>query len=307
MAEAVNADRTHFECERCGVFDCSGGAVKALTAEEEVSEAGKPRLGTFESRRRANASGYLRRYPRKFLGSDDIADLCSVRMPDLATRLDELLLRIVKVGERGPMGATLLLRKEDLVGVSWSLGPGEVDYLLDYLVSLGLVGLSQAEPGFVGLKVLVSGWKRVEEIRGVAGPSEQGFVAMWFAEEVKAAWVNGLKPGIEDAGYYAHRVDSKEYPGRVDDEIVAQIRRSRFLVADLTGHRPAVYYEVGFAHGLGLPVFFTCRDDHFAAEKQCFDVRQFNTIKWSAPKELRDKLAMRIEASIGRGPIKPQA
>lgn len=45
----------------------------------------------------------------------------------------------------------------------------------------------------------------------------------------------------------------------------AEIRRSRFLVADFThdkkqGARGSVYYEAGFAHGLNIPVIFTARD-----------------------------------------------
>ena len=33
------------------------------------------------------------------------------------------------------------------------------------------------------------------------------------------------------------------------------------MVCDLTGYRGGVYFEAGFAHGLGLPVIYTCRKD----------------------------------------------
>ena len=42
-----------------------------------------------------------------------------------------------------------------------------------------------------------------------------------------------------------------------------QIRKSKFLIADFTGQRGGVYYEAGFAYGLGLPVIWTCRKDWF--------------------------------------------
>ncbi len=35
----------------------------------------------------------------------------------------------------------------------------------------------------------------------------------------------------------------------------------RFMIADFTGHRGGVYFEAGFAHGLGIPVIWTCRED----------------------------------------------
>jgi hypothetical protein len=58
--------------------------------------------------------------------------------------------------------------------------------------------------------------------------------------------------------------------------MISQIRRSKFLIADFTGHRGGVYFEAGYAMGLGLPVFWTCRRDdldklHFGirSEVQC--------------------------------------
>jgi hypothetical protein len=51
---------------------------------------------------------------------------------------------------------------------------------------------------------------------------------------------------------------------KVDDVIVAEIRRSRFLVADFTCEpgkvRGGVYFEAGFARGLNIPIIWTCRD-----------------------------------------------
>ena len=41
---------------------------------------------------------------------------------------------------------------------------------------------------------------------------------------------------------------------KIDDEIVAEIRRSKFIIADFShgsdGARGGVYFEAGFAHGL---------------------------------------------------------
>jgi hypothetical protein len=53
------------------------------------------------------------------------------------------------------------------------------------------------------------------------------------------------------------RVDQKHHHlNKVDDEIIAEIRRSRFLVADFTCEpgkvRGGVYFEAGFAMGLNM-------------------------------------------------------
>ena len=126
---------------------------------------------------------------------------------------------------------------------------------------------------------------------------------MWFDETTRDAYANGFEPAIRDAGYDPLRIDRVEHVGKIDDEIIAQIRRSRFVVADFTGHRGGVYFEAGFALGLDLPVFWTCRKDEIGGLH--FDIRQFNCIDWADSNELADRLQKRIEAVIGAGPRKP--
>ncbi len=133
--------------------------------------------------------------------------------------------------------------------------------------------------------------------------SAQGFVAMWFHETMRDAYIGGFEVGIRNAGYDPLRVDRVEHIGKIDDEIISQIRRSRFVVADFTGQRSGVYFEAGFALGLNLPVFWTCRQNQI--DELHFDIRQFNCIDWTEPPELADRLQKRIEAVIGAGPRKP--
>ena len=106
---------------------------------------------------------------------------------------------------------------------------------------------------------------------------------MWFDNEMEEAWVKGFQPGIEEAGFEAVRIDKKDFNNKIDDEIIAEIRRSRFVVAYFThgkkGARGGVYYEAGFAHGLGIGVIFTWRKD-----------------------ELKTNLKNRIVATLGEGP-----
>lgn len=97
-------------------------------------------------------------------------------------------------------------------------------------------------------------------------------------------------------------INLEHHLNRIDDEIVVQIRRSRFLVADLTGCRGGVYFEAGFAMGLGLPVIWTCKET--SQRKLHFDVNHFPFLWWNPNKcaEFRKALALRIERNVGRGP-----
>jgi len=154
--------------------------------------------------------------------------------------------------------------------------------------------------------ITLEGHFRLEELEHVHVPSSQAFVAMWFDDSVKRGYAKGIKPGIEDAGYRPFRVDQAKFNDKIDDEIIAQIRRSRFLVADFTqgddGARGGVYYEAGFAHGLGIPVIFTCHENSLGHLH--FDTRQYNHIVWEDPEQFRRELMNRICATVGDGPGK---
>ena len=107
-------------------------------------------------------------------------------------------------------------------------------------------------------------------------------------------------------GYDAFKINEKPDVDKIDDEIIGEIRRSRFLVADFThgseGARGGVYYEAGFAYGLGLTVIRSCRKDIMDRNELHFDVRQHYHVAWENSEQLRDGLEKRIRALIGEGP-----
>ena len=139
------------------------------------------------------------------------------------------------------------------------------------------------------------GWEEAEAIEKPAAVREKAFVAMWFSERVTFAFSNGIEPAIDETGYRAIRIDLQKHADSVIDRIFAEIKEARFIVADFTGQLGGVYFEAGFARGLGLDVIWTCRDDHF--QNLHFDVKGFNVIVWKTPHELRERLNDRIERS----------
>lgn len=183
----------------------------------------------------------------------------------------------------------------------------EIAFLLDYLTQRGwLIRDERKQPESVS--VTVDGYSRIEDSQAHTDRN-QAFVAMWFADDMNDAFGRGIQPALEDAGYSAMRIDRKEHVNKIDDEIIAEIRRSRFLVADFSqgedGARGGVYFEAGFALGLGIPVIYTCRKSDI--DKLHFDTRQYNHIVWETPEELRPALKNRILAVIGEGPNAPSS
>lgn len=131
--------------------------------------------------------------------------------------------------------------------------------------------------------------------------SGQAFVAMWFTKELNAVYSRGIKPAIRAAGYKPMIIRMKEHANKIDDEIIAEIRKSTFMVADFTGHRGGVYFEAGIAMGFGVPVIWACRKDDI--ENLHFDIRQYNCIDWTRPDELAKRLKKRIIHVLGQGRI----
>ncbi len=81
------------------------------------------------------------------------------------------------------------------------------------------------------------------------------------------------------------------------DEMVACIRKSKFMIADLTYQNQNIYFEAGFAQGLGIPVIYTCHQD--SVDNIMFDTQHSNQIQWTEFDELRTKLRNKILATIG--------
>src|SRR5262249_36628001 len=124
------------------------------------------------------------------------------------------------------------------------------------------------------------------------------FVAMSFGVELNTAYDEGIAPSIrDDCGFRVLRVDRVEHNDNINDKIIADLRSAQFVVADFTGHRNGVYFEAGFALGLGRPVVWTCQESDFKG-KVHFDTRPFNHILWSWPADLREKLTARVRATV---------
>jgi len=189
----------------------------------------------------------------------------------------------------------------------------ETASLANLLAQDGLLIAQSAPPGL--FHVSSAGWRYVDELDASGGDTTQAFVAMWFDDSMADAWRLGIEPGLRDAGYLPLRIDNKQHNGKIDDEIVAEIKRSKFLVADFTcgalegvagPHavpRGGVYYEAGFGHGLGKEVIFCCHRDRIGDVH--FDTRQFAHLVWTDPEELRSLLYNRVVATIGEAPNAP--
>jgi len=276
-------------CARCGRYQ--------LTRTASVNI----RNTTMSNRQRANMSGWISENPGFEISSTNLDSFLVLRNPSFHSRADKLLLHIEK--ETDYAGEYLI--KEPLwISSSWCLNDDELNASLEYLEYSNRLH-KQIDNKQALYKIIYGGWEHLERLKEVNPDSNQCFMAMWFDDQLKLIYDNAFAKAVSDAGYKPHRVDQREYNDNIDDEIIVQIKRSLFVVADFTGHRGGVYYEAGYAKGLGLEVIWTCRQDDI--DKLHFDIRQYNFIEWDTEHlpEFAEKLRKRIESVFGQGQYRP--
>ena len=80
------------------------------------------------------------------------------------------------------------------------------------------------------------------------------FVLMPFKPALDNVYREVRRAVEEYAGFECVRADEIARSNRITDDIYEQIQTARFLIADLTGGNPNVYYELGLSHALDKEV-----------------------------------------------------
>ncbi|MFZ3287933.1 MAG: hypothetical protein WA191_13955 [Telluria sp.] len=179
---------------------------------------------------------------------------------------------------------------------------------------LGLVPIEAEKVFFDGLSKLRTVLKLVEsgrEFEAAMLPSGTtvaptkyragtAFIMMWMDQKLPELTdvADTVKSVFSCFGIKALRADDIEHEGLITDRILSEIHTSEFLFADLTGARPNVYYEVGFAHALGKRVILFRK----SGTGLHFDLAGYNCPDYDNLRDLRGKLTKRLIGLTNRNP-----
>jgi hypothetical protein len=300
-----NRDAYSHSCHNCGEYLLSGTFKESL----QISSDDKIRIASYlQSRHLTGKSPVALTDEKLSQGDIDGVPLITIdeMLDQFPKRVDEKINRaLLNMGKLTKHFGQIIGITSEYYPLFYAINSQELITIIHELEQSGY--LRRAEFKSTGssyiaeISVTAKGFDRIYELGKVNPTSHQAFVAMWFDSSLDNIYEKGVKRAIEDAGYDSKRIDKKEFLGKIDDEIIAEIRRSRFLVADFTGFRTGVFYEAGFAYGLGIPVIFTCKEDYKDKIKEHFDTRQYKHITWKDENDLYTQLLNTIGASSSIG------
>lgn len=111
--------------------------------------------------------------------------------------------------------------------------------------------------------------------------------------------LDAIKEAANRCGIQAERVDEPHSSERITDRILESIRKAEFVIVELTGSRPNVFYEAGYAQGLRKTPIYIARD----GTKLEFDLKDYPVIFYRSLKALKDALEARLRGLRGTNAV----
>lgn len=253
-----------------------------------------------------NENIHLKEYPNIFV--KNVENVLSAPVSHAEKPINLLNLIAHKLKDKHPFTEALLNQKD-----LFSVKIADINEAFSWLETLKFQRLIESfgESGRDSLELttymLPAGWAKVQSSTNTLGKSNKVFIAMafnWGPEfnGLKSKYLNAIQDACASLGYEADIV-SQHHTGHIVDKIVAEIRDSKFIIADFTFNNRGAYFEAGYARALGKHVIHTVMEGHTDGDdsegkRLHFDIQQINYIKWSDPEDLKERIKDRIKAVI---------
>lgn len=205
--------------------------------------------------------------------------LVDPRLPGVKEQTDTLV-RIVGDKQRNAdVGKSIKIPNDEAVASIGAMSIDGIRFIVEELTSRKL--LQPRNPEHYALTF--DGWEMYEQLQRQHNEGPIAFMAMKFGDQsVDHAYRNCFKPAAKRAGFELRTLNEGQTAGLIDNRMRVELRKSRFVVADLTYANSGAYWEAGYAEGIGRPVIYTCEKSWFSEKKTHFDTNHCLTIRWDA-------------------------
>ena len=293
------------DCPNCGLFSISYSYASTLTNALKNCHADKKHL----------IAGYLYEFnkdsqePYDFMSGSLENLLNDARIPRTPMqRLERFLLNLYKVDDTiGKMtrinhGRVVRVKERTpcFLSLSYAKNESELIGMFDGLADLGYMIKIRHTDSMYDYYISPKGFERAEQLLSTNIDSRTAFIAMGFHDDLLEACEKAIKPACDKCGFEALLISDKPHNNGITDEIMAEIKRSKFVIVDFTYNNNGAYFEAGYAQGLGRPVIRCCKKEWFDTDGNNlhFDTRHYNTILWKSHDDLYEQLKNNIIVNI---------
>lgn len=142
----------------------------------------------------------------------------------------------------------------------------------------------------------IKGLERIERSK-VNKESKKIFIASQFKGFEKE--IEQMESAITEAGYTPVCMTDHQTNDYIMPEIFKQIKESIAIVGEISAGNNGVYFELGYAKGLGIETIVVSKKDNpDKLTKAHFDIAQISMIYYENPDDLKEKLVYRIKATL---------
>jgi len=282
----ANADQYVLDCPRCGRFNITGTLQAMLMSRiDEDNDDWRWILSHWIRKRQGESQPVV-------LGVNDFKIIPQeMALPSLGEQADNLIYYLGKTLK----AHSSILRPNthmlpSLLGAKES---SDVDYIASYLQDEGYLYFKKLSVSDVWEKdvtitndtdkefgLTVKGWFKFEEMKKSSSNSKFAFMAMEYNDELVETARSVFRPAVLQTGFDLRILRDYLKPGLIDNQMIVEIKKSRFLLVELTHRNNGAYWEAGYAEGLGKPVIYLCEKSEFEKNRTHFDTNHHTTIVW---------------------------
>ncbi|MCL1806701.1 MAG: nucleoside 2-deoxyribosyltransferase [Oscillospiraceae bacterium] len=304
----TKGDQYEFSCPNCGLWGIKREYVREFTRKTENEYFGKMYL----------IAGYLYEFnisnnePFIFTSGGLERVLKDERIPKTPMRrLERLLVSLYKIDDTIGLiyeinfGSYIIPLNTKIMYPISLVYARNFNETVDMFSNLEKLGYMRKKDAY-HYSISPAGFERAEQLLSSNVDSISVFVAMGFREDLIEACEKAIKPACKACGFDAHLISDKPHNNGITDEIMVEIKRSKFVIVDFTYNNSGAYFEAGYAQGLGRPIIRCCKDEWFNKKDKDgkrvnslhFDVQHYNTIIWKNHEDLYRQLKNNIRVNI---------